>query len=85
MSDHWLVRPATIRALWRVFIAVLALTVLAEFFVAHHPHFRVEEMAGFGAWYGFLACAGMILFAKGLALFLKRPDTYYEDGEGRDG
>ena len=85
MSDHWLVRPSSIRLLWRVFIAVLALTVLAEFFVAHDPHFRVEEVAGFGAWYGFLACAGMIVFAKGLALFLKRPDTYYEDGESRDG
>lgn len=84
MSDHWLARPTTIRLLWHVFIAVLALTVAAEFLVAHHPHFRIESVPGFGAWYGFLACAGMILFAKGLALFLKRPDTYYEKGE-RDG
>ncbi|MDH3319529.1 MAG: hypothetical protein OEO84_07530 [Betaproteobacteria bacterium] len=81
MSDHWLVRPATIRLLWRVFIGVLALTVVAEFLVAHHPHFRFEEIIGFGAWYGFLACAGMIVFAKGLAFFLKRPDSYYEKGE----
>lgn len=85
MSDHWLVRPATIRLLWRVFIAVLALTVAAEFLVAHHPHFGIESVPAFGAWYGFLACAGMIVFAKGLALFLKRPDTYYEGEEGRDG
>jgi hypothetical protein len=85
MGDHWLVRPTTIRLLWRGFIAVLVLTVAAEFLVAHHPHFSVESVPAFGAWYGFLACAGMILFAKGLALFLKRPDTYYEDGEGRDG
>ncbi len=84
MSDHWLARPETIRLLWRVFVVVLALTVLAEFFVETHPHFRVEEVFGFGAWYGFLACAGMIVFAKGLAIFLKRPDTYYEKGK-RDG
>lgn len=84
MSDHWLARPKTIRWLWRVFVAVLVLAVLAEFFVVHHPHFRVEEVLGFGAWYGFLACAGMIVFAKGLAIFLKRPDTYYEKSE-RDG
>ena len=84
MSDHWLVRPSSIRLLWRVFIAVLALTVVAEFLVEHHPHFAIEEAPAFGAWYGFLACAGMILFAKGLALFLKRRDTYYEQGE-RDG
>lgn len=84
MSDHWLARPETIRGLWRVFIAVLALTVLAEFFVVHNPHFRVEEVIGFGAWYGFLACAGLILFAKGLAIFLKRPDTYYDKGARDD-
>jgi len=84
MSDHWLARPSTIRLLWRSFIVVLALTVLAEFAVEMHPHFSVEEVFGFGAWYGFLACAGMIVFAKGLAILLKRPDTYYEKGK-RDG
>lgn len=83
MSDHWLVRPATIRLLWRIFIAVLALTVLAELFVESHPHFAIERIFGYGAWYGFLACAAMILSAKGLAVFLKRPDTYYdEEGAG---
>ena len=29
-SDHWLARPATIKRLWRVFIAVLAALVLAQ-------------------------------------------------------
>ena len=82
MGDHWLARPSSIRLLWRAFIAVLALTVTAEFAVELHPHFRIEALPGFGAWYGFLACAGMIVFAKALAVFLKRPDTYYE--EGRD-
>jgi len=86
VNDHWLARPGTIRLLWRVFIAVLALTVAAEFLVELHPHFRIEALPGFGAWYGLLACAGMIVFAKGLALFLKRPDSYYaEREEGRDG
>lgn len=85
MEDHWLARPSTLRLLWRVFIAVLALTVAAELVVELHPHFRVESVPGFGAWYGFLACAGMILFAKGLALLLKRPDSYYaQREEGRD-
>jgi hypothetical protein len=83
VQDHWLARPDTIRLLWRVFAAVLAVTVLAELFVTHEPHFSVEGVFGFGAWYGFLACAGLILFAKALGAFLKRPDTYY-DGDGPD-
>lgn len=84
MSDHWLVRPVTVRWLWRGFIVVLALTVSAEAWVAQEAHFAVETIIGFGAWYGFLACAALILFAKGIARILKRPDSYYEQGEPRD-
>jgi predicted membrane metal-binding protein len=65
MSDHWLARPSTIRLLWRGFIVVLVLTVLTEF--------------GFGAWFGFLACAVLILGAKALGALLKRPDGYYDE------
>jgi len=78
--DHWLARPATIRALWRVFIAVLAATVAAELLVAHEAHFAPEGVFGFNAWYGFLACAGMIVFAKVLGVALKRRDDYYDKG-----
>jgi hypothetical protein len=78
MSDHWLVRPRTIRCLWTGFLIVLALAVLADFFVVPDAHFAIEASFGFNAWYGFLACAALILVAKGIGLFLKRPDDYYE-------
>lgn len=84
MSDHWLVRPSTIRRLWAGFIAVLALTVGAELLVAHDAHFSVERVFGFGAWYGFVACAVLIVFAKGIAVFLKRRDSYYDEDASRD-
>jgi len=66
-----------VKRLWRLFLVVLAATVLAEFAVQLHPHFEVEALFGFHAWYGFLACTAMILVAKGLGLLLKRSDTYY--------
>lgn len=78
MSDHWLARPATIRILWRAFIAVLALTVAAELAVEREAYFAIEAVFAFGAWYGFLACAALILGAKALGAWLKRPDRYYE-------
>jgi len=81
MNDHWLARPSTIRLLWRVFIGVLALTVLAELAVELHPHFAIERLFGFGAWYGFGACAALIVLAKALGVILKRPDHYYEEDE----
>ena len=79
MSDHWLTRPRTVRRLWQAFIAILALTVLAELAIEAHPHFAVERLFGFNALYGFLACAVLILVAKGIGLVVKRRDTYYDD------
>jgi len=81
MNDrHWLDEPSNVRLLWRLFLAVLALTVLVELLVDLHPHFAVEGLFGFHAWFGLLACAAMIVVAKALGVLLKRPDSYY-DGE----
>ncbi|SRR5690554_2174892 len=77
-DDHWLVRPDTIRKLWVAFIAILVLTVAAELFVDWHPHFAVESIPGFNAWYGLGSCIALIVFARGLGYLLKRPDDYYE-------
>lgn len=76
--SHWLDHPRNVRRLYQGFIAVLVLTVLVEAVVTLHPHFEVEGLFGFNAWFGFMACAAMIVVAKGLALLLKRPDSYYD-------
>ncbi len=78
-KPHWLDQADNVKMLWRGFLVVLALTVVAEWFVPLHPHFEIESVFGFNAWFGFLVCAAMIVFAKGLALLLKRPDTFYDD------
>ena len=65
--------------IWKTFIAVLALTVIAQLFVEAQPHFVVERLFAWNAVYGFLACAALILIAKGLGLILKRRDAYYDD------
>jgi hypothetical protein len=81
MAQHWLVRPTTIRWLWRIFIAVLAATVAAGLFV--HEHLAgIAGTFGFAAWFGFLACAALILAAKAIGALLKRPDTYYDEPDG---
>jgi hypothetical protein len=85
MNDrHWLDEPRNVRLLWRLFLAVLALTVGAELLVDLHPKFEVEGLLGFHAWFGLLACAAMIVGAKALGMLLKRPDTYYDGKHPRD-
>lgn len=79
--DHWLARPATIKLLWRVFIAVLAALVLAQAIIYVKGYFGVDGWFGFGAVFGFLSCLAMVLVAKALGLALKRPEDYYDEGE----
>lgn len=79
MDDHWLFRPRTIRRLWLVFFAILALTVLAEFVIESKGHFGLDASFGFNAWYGLGACVVLIVGSKVLGVMLKRPDTYYEE------
>ncbi len=64
---------------WKALLAVLALSVLAEPFVEKTPHFEVEGLFGIHALYGFVACAVLILLARAIGVFLKRPDRYYDD------
>lgn len=74
----WLVRPTTIRLLWWVFWAILALTVVAQFFIKVKGYFVVDGWLGFGAAFGFFSCVLMVIIAKGLGYLLKRDQDYYE-------
>jgi len=76
-NDSWLVRPSSIRLLWRVLWAVLALTVMAQLLIKVKGYFGVDGWMGFGAAFGFLSCLAMVLVAKFLGIFLKRGDDYY--------
>jgi hypothetical protein len=77
-SKHWLVRAKTIRLLWILFIGVLILLLIPDFFIHQHAHFGLEGAFGFYAWYGFATCVAMVVVAKLLGIFLKRKDTYYD-------
>ncbi|WP_136037985.1 hypothetical protein [Candidatus Colwellia aromaticivorans] len=78
-EKHWLVRAKTVRLLWRGGIAILFLLVIADFFVHAHPYFQIDGTFGFYSWFGLVVCAGMVVFAKALGVFLKRKDTYYDN------
>ncbi|MDJ0779861.1 MAG: hypothetical protein QNJ85_18470 [Gammaproteobacteria bacterium] len=83
-DEPWLVRPRSIRLLWRIFWAVLALTVLLQVVIKVKGYFIVDGWFGFGAAFGFLSCVAMVLGARVLGYMLKRDDTYYQAGEGGD-
>jgi hypothetical protein len=78
-KTHWLDEPRHVKLLWRLFLVILVLAVVIGALIPLHPNFDLEALFGFYAWFGFIACAVMIMAAKGLALLLKRSDTYYRE------
>ena len=78
-DDHWLVRPSSIKLLWRIFWAVLIGLVALQLVIKIKGYFVIDGIFGFGAAYGFLACLAMVLVAKGLGFVLKRPEDYYAE------
>ena len=80
-DDAWLARPSSIRLLWWIFAAVLALSVAAQAFVKVKGYFDVDGWFAFGAIYGFLACFLMVVFAKVLGQVVKRGEDFYRVDE----
>jgi hypothetical protein len=83
-DDPWLVRPATIRLLWRLFWVVLVLTVAAHAVIKVKGYFGIDAWYGFGAAFGFFSCLLMVIVARGLGLLLKRDENYYREDRGDD-
>lgn len=78
MKKRWLDSPANVTKVYRGVWIVCALLLLAEPLVHKHGEFVVEDWFGFHGFFGFVACVGLVLAAKGLRRFLKRTHDYYE-------
>ena len=68
---------------WWVWLALGATLLVVEVAVQTEFWLAVLGVAalivGIAAWMGFGGCVVLVLGAKALAIFLKRPATYYDD------
>ncbi len=80
-----LVKPATVRALKLAAVAVMLLTVVIDVLNGHVGHFGFDGFPGVYALLGLVSGLVIIGIAKGLGVFLGRPDTYYGGDEGEAG
>ena len=46
-----------------------------------HGHYEIEKIPGFFAIFGFFAYVAIVTVAKGLRLFVSRPEDYYDDDQ----
>ena len=80
-------KPTVSRKFWIALLVTCVVSVLLELLAQRHVHFKNVDSAfasatnwfGFYVALGFVACSGAILLAKGLGLFLKKKEDFYDD------
>ncbi|MBE86366.1 MAG: hypothetical protein CMO69_01370 [Verrucomicrobiales bacterium] len=80
--------PYISASFWKAMWIICSISVLLEFFIHRHKHFEdlessvlgnISNWFGFYGMFGLIACSGSILLAKGLSVFLKANEDYYDD------
>jgi len=79
MNGKRLTSSRVARVLWLTFAIMLALSVAAEVFIHTHARFGIDGSFSFHAWFGGVACIGIVAVSKLLGIILKRKDTYYDE------
>ena len=59
-------------------VVLLIIDPIIDFFVHKHAEFEWEGFPDFYAAYGFISCVLLIFIAKGLRMFIKRDEKYYD-------
>ncbi len=65
----------------KVLASMLGLLMFLDWFAPrHHAHFFWDSIPGFSAVFGFIACAILVFFSKGIGhAFLMKREDYYDD------
>lgn len=79
VDPSWFERPANVRKLITGLGVGCVAVVLADLFYTNpHPHFGVESVFGFQAWFGFITFVVIVFLGRFLRLFVSRPEDYYD-------
>ena len=75
----WIDNPKNVDFIVYALYAICAALVIVDIWVPKHGPFAVEHWFGFYAFYGFIACVGLVVAAKGLRTILMRSEDYYDE------
>lgn len=76
---HIFDNPANVQRVLILLYAVCALLLLADFVLHRHVEHPLESLPEFYALYGFVGCVSLVLAARELRRWVKRPEDYYDD------
>ena len=79
---RWLDRSQNVDRICYALYAVCGILLVADVAYTRHPHFGFESwlpsFISFSGVYGFVACVGLVIAAKGLRRLIKRDEDYYD-------
>ncbi len=75
----WVDKPGSASKLFWALAVLCGVLFLLDFAFEHHGHFVIENWPGFFGIYGFVMFTLLILVAKALRFFIKRPEDFYCD------
>lgn len=82
---YWLDDWRNVRKVLFVLYAICAGLISLDLLYHKHVVLAFEGWFGFYGVYGFVACVGLVLTAKGLRKLVGRREDYYEGEAGEDG
>mgnify|MGYP000228416765 CR=1 FL=1 len=72
-------KQENIQKMLKVFYAICALLVIADFVVHRHIYHDWEKIPAFYAIYGFVGCVVLVLVAKEMRKVIMRGEDYYDE------
>ena len=75
----WIDEPGNVDKIVYALYAICAFLLVIDAWVPKHGPFAIEHWFGFYAFYGFIACVGLVIAAKGLRVILMRPEEFYDE------
>ncbi len=78
-KKYFLDKPGNVKRVLRVFFAVCAALLALDFVHQRHVIHEWENLWGFYALFGFVACVLLVLGAKEMRKAVMRDEDYYDD------
>lgn len=76
---HFFEKPDNTKRVIRIFYTICAGLLVVDVFYHRHIQHTWEQLWGFYAIYGFVACVALVLIAKELRRLVMRDERYYGD------
>lgn len=74
-------KPQNVSRLLRGFYLICTVLIILDFILYRHTAHSWENIPGFYALFGFIACVVLVLVAKEMRKVVMRPEDYYDVDE----